>query len=251
MPGTRPGMTCEAGRKRSVSTIKVMSAGAVEAVVRQLAPEFERASGHKVDLNFGTAGSMRDRIKNGEKTDLIILADAGIAELDKLGHVKSGSVTPLGRSVTAMIVRDGAPAPDISTPAAFVQALRDAPSFTYTDPKSGGTGGIMFAGLLQKLGLLDEVNAKTVFGKGGHDVSVIVAEGRAALGTTFVSEALPVKGVTVVGPLPGELYYANTYTAALAADSAVGREAAALLSALTDPVTRPRWTTAGLEPAFP
>ncbi|MCK9908539.1 substrate-binding domain-containing protein [Microbacteriaceae bacterium K1510] len=228
-----------------------MSAGAVEAVVRQLAPEFERASGHKVDLNFGTAGSMRDRIKNGEKADLVILADAGIGELDKLGHFAHGSVTPLGRSVTGMIVRDGTPAPDISTPAAFVQALRDASSFTYTDPKSGGTGGIMFAGLLQKLGLLDEVNAKTVFGKGGHDVSVIIAEGRAALGTTFVSEALPVKGVTVIGPLPGELYYANTYTAALAADSAVSREAAALLSALTDPATRPRWTAAGLEPAFP
>jgi len=228
-----------------------MSAGAVEAVVRQLAPEFERASGHKVDLNFGTAGSMRDRIKNGEKADLIILADAGIAELDKLGHVKPGSVTPLGRSVMGVIVRDGESAPDISTPEAFIQALRNAPTFAYTNPKSGGTGGIMFAALLQKLGLLDEVDAKAVLGKGGHDVSVIIAEGRAALGTTFISEALPVKGVTVVGPLPGDLYFSNTYTAALAADSAVGTEGAALLAAFTAPANRPRWTAAGLEPAFP
>lgn len=234
-----------------MSTIKIMSAGAVEAVVRQLAPEFEQASGHKVDLNFGTAGSMRDRIKNGEKADLIILADSGIAELDKLGHFKPGSVTPVGRSIMAMIVREGEPAPDISTPEAFKQALRQAPTFAYTNPKSGGTGGIMFAALLEKLGLLDEVNAKSVLGKGGHDVSVIVSEGRAALGTTFISEALPVKGVTVVGPLPGDLYFANTYTAALAADSAVSADAAALLAALTAPATRARWTAAGLEPAFP
>jgi len=234
-----------------VSTIKLMSAGAVQAVVTALAPEFERASGHKVDLNFGTAGSMRDRIKNGEQADLIILSEAGIAELDKLGHFAPGSVTPLGRTVTGVIVREDAAVPDISTPAAFIAALRNAPSVAYTNPASGGSGGIMFAGLLQKLGLADEINAKAVLGKGGHDVSVIVAEGRAVLGTTFISEALPVKGVKVIGPLPGELHYVNTYTAALAAKSAVRAEAAALLRALTDPATCARWTAAGLEPAFP
>lgn len=234
-----------------MSTIKVMSAGAVQAVVTELAPEFESASGHKVDLNFGTAGSMRDRIKNGEAADLIILSEAGIAELDKLGYVTSGSVTPLGRTVTGVIVREGTPSPDISTPAAFIQALRNARSVAYTNPASGGSGGIMFAGLLKKLGIADEINAKAVLGKGGHDVSVTVAEGRAEIGTTFISEALPVKGVKVVGPLPGELHYVNTYTAALAARSGVRDAAAAFLRALTDPKTRGRWTAAGLESAFP
>lgn len=234
-----------------MSTIKLMSAGAVQAVVTALAPEFERASGHKVDLNFGTAGSMRDRIKNGEQADLIILSEAGIADLDKLGHFTPGSVTPLGRTVTGIIVREGTPLPDISTPAAFIAALRAARSVAYTNPASGGSGGIMFSGLLQKLGLADEINAKAVLGKGGHDVSVIVAEGRAEIGTTFISEALPVKGVKVVGPLPGELHYVNTYTAALAAKSGAPDAAAAFLRALTDPKTRARWTAAGLEPAFP
>jgi molybdate transport system substrate-binding protein len=228
-----------------------MSAGAVEAVVKELAPEFERASGHKVDLNFGTAGSMRDRIKNGEQADLVIVSESGIADLDKLGHFVPGSITPLGRTVTGVIVREGTPFPDISTPAAFIKALREARSVAYTNPASGGSGGIMFAALLQKLGIADEINAKAVLGKGGHDVSVTVAEGRAELGTTFISEALPVKGLKVVGTLPGELHYVNTYTAAIAARSAVHGAATALLQALTDPKTRARWTAAGLEPAFP
>ena len=77
-----------------------------------------------------------------------------------------------------------------------------------------------------------------------------VAEGRAELGTTFISEALPVKGLKVVGPLPGDLYNANTYTAAVAAGSAARATAEAFLRYLTAPASRARWTAAGLEPAF-
>lgn len=230
--------------------IKVMSAGAVKSMVVDLGAEFERETGIELDLNFGTAGSMLERIKGGEKADLVILSESGIATLDKLGRVVAGSITDLGRTVTGIIVRDGTKAPDISTPDAFKQALRNARSVAYTDPKAGGTGGIMFAGLLEKLGLADEVNKKAVLCKGGHDVSVTIAEGRAELGTTFISEALPVQGVTVVGPLPGDLYYANIYTAAIPAEGAGHAEATAFLRKLTDPVTRSRWTAAGLEPAF-
>jgi molybdate transport system substrate-binding protein len=162
-----------------------------------------------------------------------------------------GTITNLGRTVTGVIVREGAPRPDIGTPEAFKQALRSARSVAYTDPKAGGTGGIMFAALLEKLGLAAEVNAKAVLGKGGFDVSQIVADGRAEIGTTFISEALPVKGLTVVGPLPGDLHNTNTYTAAVHARAANPAGAQAFLRSLTAPATRARWTAAGLEPAFP
>lgn len=230
--------------------IKVMSAGAVKAMVAAIAPEFERASGDRLDLNFGTAGALRERVKGGETADLVVLSESAIAELAKLGLVVPGTVTDLGRTVTGVIVREGAAKPDISTPAAFVAALRNARSVAYTDPKAGGSGGIMFAALIEKLGIAGEVNAKAVLGKGGADVSQIVADGRAEIGTTFISEALPVKGLTVVGPLPGDLYNANTYTAAVHAKAANRAGAEAFLRALTAPATRARWTAAGLEPAF-
>ncbi|MGH6683640.1 MAG: substrate-binding domain-containing protein, partial [Pseudolabrys sp.] len=86
--------------------------------------------------------------------------------------------------------------------------------------------------------------------KGGLDVSTKIAGKLAEIGTTFISEALPVKGLKVVGPLPGELYNANTYTAAIHKAAKSPDAAAAFLSALTDPATRPRWKAAGLEPAF-
>jgi molybdate transport system substrate-binding protein len=231
--------------------IKVMSAGAVQSMVTALGAEFERDTGNKLNLVFNTAGALREQIKNGATADLVILSQSAIAELEKLGLFVPGSRTDLGRTVTGVVVKDGAPMPDISTPEAFKQALLKAKTVAYTDPKAGGSGGIMFAALLQKLGIADEINSKAVLGKRGTETAVAVAEGRAEIGTTFISEVLPVKGAKVVGPLPGDLHNSNTYTAAVHAGSTAREGATALLRYLTKPATRDRWTAAGLEPAFP
>jgi molybdate transport system substrate-binding protein len=231
-------------------TIKVLSAGAVQSMVEALGQEFERASGNTLDLIFNTAGSLRDRVKSGEAADLVILSESIIAALDKSGMFVPGSIINLGRTVTGVAVREGAPVPDISTPEAFKQALLKAKTVAYTDPKAGGSGGIMFAAMLQRLGIAEAVNKKAVLGKRGTEVARSIAEGRAEIGTTFISEVLPVKGVKVIGPLPGELHTANTYTAAIPAGSPNHATATALLRALTDPATRARWLAAGLEPAF-
>src|SRR5262249_15972535 len=92
---------------------------------------------------------------------------------------------------------------------------------------------------------------KAFVGKGGHDVAKSIVEGRAELGTTFISEVLPVKGTKVVGPLPRELHNANTYTGAIHTRAALRDGAEALLHKLVEPATRSRWIAAGLEPAFP
>jgi molybdate transport system substrate-binding protein len=233
-----------------MSEIKVLSAGAVQSMVTALGAEFERATGHKLNLTFNTAGALRERLRNGEQADLVILSESAIAALDKLGLFVPGSVTDLGRTVTGVAIRNGAAVPDISTPEAFKQALLKARTVAYTDPKAGGSSGTFFAALLEKLGIADEVNRKAVLGKRGHDVALSVADGRAEIATTFISELLPQKGVKVVGPLPGELHNANTYTAAIPAGSAARDAATALLRKLTDPATAARWTAAGLEPAF-
>ena len=92
-----------------VAETKIMSAGAVKSMVAALSAEFERATGKKLDVNFGTAGSLRERIKSGEAADLVILSESAIAELAKLGLVVPESCADLGRTVTGVIVREGAP----------------------------------------------------------------------------------------------------------------------------------------------
>ena len=162
-----------------------------------------------------------------------------------------GSVTDLGRTVTGVAVREGAPVPDISTPEAFKQALLKAKTVAYTDPKAGGSGGIMFAALLERLGIADAVNKKAVLGKRGAEVAASIAEGRAEIGTTFISEVLPVRRASAwsarcrascTTPIPIRPPSTPAATSA--------RRRSALLRALTDPATRDRWIAAGLEPAF-
>ena len=233
-----------------MSTIKVMSAGAVQSMVTVLGPEFERETGHTLNLNFNTVGSLRKRLEGGEVTDVAILSESAIAALDKSGLFVPGSITNLGATITGVVIKEGAAAPDISTPEAFKQALLQARGVSYSDPAAGGSSGTYFAGLLEKLGIAAAVKPKAVLGKRGFEVAQAVADGRAEIGTTFISEALTVKGCKVVGPLPGELHNTNTYTAAIHARSAAPDAARAFIRALTDPAGRQRWIAAGLEPAF-
>jgi molybdate transport system substrate-binding protein len=234
-----------------VTTVKVMATGAVESMIRRLGPNYQKQSGDTLDLNFGTAGAIRARFDGGETPDLIVLPAAMIEALAKANAVLADSVVDLGRTVTGVAIKEGAPAPDISTPEKFKEALVAARGVSYSDPAAGGSSGRYFSGLLEKLGLADAVGKKAVLGKRGYEVAQALVDGRAELGTTFISELMTVPGVTIIGPLPGELYFANTYTAAIPAGSRQPDAARALLAVLTDPATRARWTEAGLEPAFP
>jgi len=234
-----------------VAEIKVMSTGAVEPMVKMFAPVFERETGHKANLIFGTAGGIRGRLDAGEQPDLLILPAANMEAMDKAGKLVPGSRTDLGRTVTGIAIKQGAPAPDVSTPAAFKEALVKAKGVSFSDPAAGGSSGTYFAGLLQKLGIADAVNKKAVLGKRGYEVAQAVVDGRAEIGTTFISELLTVPGVRILGPLPGELYFANTYTAGIPAESRQQEAAKALLRVLTNPKARDQWVKAGLEPAFP
>lgn len=231
-----------------MAKIKVLSAGAVESMVTALGNEFARANGHELDLNFATVGALRERLSGGETADLAILSESAVAALNNL--FVAGSIKNLGRTRTGVAIRDGAPKPDISTPEAFKRALLSAKAVSYTDPKGGGSSGVFFAGVLNRLGIADQVNRNAVLKKRGYEVGHALANGEADIGTTFISELLTVKGITVVGPMPGELDNPNTYTGAVMAGSAQREPAGALLAALSDPACRARWTAAGLEPAF-
>ncbi len=232
-----------------MTSVKVMSAGAVQSMVTSLGMEFERETGHKLDLNFDTAGALRDRLTRGEPADLVILPQAVVAALEKAAIFVVGSRTDLGRTVTGVAIKEGAFKPDISTPDTFKQALLNARSIAYTDPQAGGSSGLYFAGLLERLGIADAVKKKAVLGARGHDVARSIAQGRAEIGMTFISELIPQPGIVVVGPLPGELYNANTYTAVISLGAAQ-REAQAFLRKLTDRATRALWAAAGLDPVF-
>jgi len=141
-------------------------------MVMALGREFERETNHKLDLNFNTVGAQRARLQGDEVADLVILSDSAIAALNKNGLFLPGSVTDLGRTVTGVVIKEGAPQPDIATPEVFKQVLLKARSVSYSDPAAGGSSGTYFAGLLDKLGIADAIGEKAVLGKRGYEVAV-------------------------------------------------------------------------------
>ena len=103
--------------------------------------------------------------------------------------------------------------PDIKTVDAFKRTLLDAKSVAYINPKAGGTTGVFFERLIEKLGIADQVRAKAKLKDGGY-VADLVASGEAEIGVHVISEIVPVKGAVLVGPLPAEIQTTTTYVAA-------------------------------------
>jgi molybdate transport system substrate-binding protein len=226
--------------------IKIMSAGAVEGPVRELAPEFTRASGNEVELGFNTVGALKARFIGGERPDVLILSAPAITELEKENRFVAGSRTELGHAVCGVAVRDGMLAPDISTPEKFKRMLHFAGSIAANDPAHGGSSGIYLESLLKRIGQYDAVKDKLVLCRTGREVALAVAHGAAEIGITFTSEFMPIAGTRVVGPLPKEYEYVNGYAGAIPVGAAA-EAARAFLSFLTGPASRERFKAFGLE----
>src|SRR3979490_803419 len=228
--------------------LKVISAGAVRGLIAQIIDDYSRETGQKFDFTIGTTGQLRDIIASGQPADLLIVSTPLMAELEKTGKFLTNSRADLGRVGIGVAIRDGTAAPDVATPDAFKQALVAARSVAYTDPAQGGTSGIYFPGLAERLGVADAVNKKAVRTRGGREAAIEVAEGPAAIATVLLTQAMAVKGVRLAGPLPGPLQDYSAYAAAIPASSTDAAAARALVAALTPPAMAERWRANGFEP---
>ena len=232
----------------TAAEIKVISAGAVRSVVAGMIEDYRKRSGDTFDFTVGTTGQLRDVIALGTPADLLITSGPLMVDLEKTGKLVPGSRTDLGRVGIGVAIREGAPVPDFSTPAAFRKMLLDAKSVTYTAPELGGTSAVHLFALLKKLGIYDEITKKGIHAKGGIDISQKVARGEAEIGVTLISEIVPVKGARMAGALPEELQLWTVYTSAIPAASKAPDAARAFVQALTSPAMAPRWTAGGFEP---
>ena len=229
-----------------MNKIRVMSAGAVEGPVSELAPVFTRATGCEVELTFNTVGALKDRFAGGEKTDVIVLSFPAIEALDKDGRLAPASRTDLGRASCGVAVRDGMMMPNISTVDGFKRMLKFAVSIAANDPAHGGSSGIYLADLLKRMGLYDEDAPKLKLCKTGRECALALVRGDAEIGITFTSEFIAVPGTRVVGPFPPEIAYVNGYAGAISKDAAA-EPARAFLAFLTNPESRARFRAFGLE----
>lgn len=217
----------------SAADLKLLTAGAFKSVALELVPEFEKKTGHKVTVENDTAGGVARRVAGGEHVDVVVPPPAAMAPL--LGNkVVESSAKPLARVGIGVAVKHGAPIPDISTVDAWKQSLLAARAIAYTDPASGGTAGIYLARLFEKMGIAEQLKAKSVLVKGGLAAEKLLNR-EADIALQPASELLAVPGAVLVGPIPLEV---QTYIVYAGAVSAAARDQAAsdaLLAALHGP----------------
>ena len=243
--GAAIGMSMMA-QQASAAEIKVLTTGAFRSVVVALVPEFEKATGHKVVVDNGTVGQLQKRVDGGEAFDVLVLSPKGIEDYIKGGKIAAGSNARLAKVGVGVMVKDGAPKPDVSTVDAFKKALLAAKTVGYIDPASGGSSGIYVAGLLEKLGIADQIKPKAKLKQGGH-VSDLVKDGTAEIGIHQMSEIVGQAGVTLVGPLPAEIQNFTTYTAAIGANARDAAAARILVERLAGPAAAPILKAKGME----
>ena len=215
--------------------IKVVSGGAFKQVLNALAAQYRKDTGDALAITYRTVGQHLDLIRGDQEPfDVAILTPEAIEALTKDRKVAPGSRTDLAKTGIGVVVKAGAPLPDISTVEAFKRTLLAAKSVAYIDPKAGGSSGIYIGGLLQRLGVAAQVNAKAVLVHGGA-VADHVADGEAELGIHQISEILPVAGVVLVGPLPADIQNFTVYAAGIGARAQDVTAATALLKFLSGP----------------
>jgi len=232
-----------------VAKLKIMCARSMNEVVTALAYDFTSTTGHEVELSFGTVGALQQRLDAGETADVVISGQPAIEALDKAGRLAPKSRADIATVRIGVAVRDGAPAPNISTPEAFRQALVNARAVAFSDAAVGGSAGVYLARMFTELGLADAIKAKGMPQQNGGEVAKRVAGGEAEIGMTLIAEIVPVPGVRVIGPLPRPLGADTTYCAGVMATSNVRGAALAFIAALKQPDRRTVWKEAGFEVA--
>ena len=225
-------------------TVKVFASNSIRAVMGELVPQFERASGHSVSVSYDPAKVMLARIQKGETADLAILGSGAIDELVKQGKISAGSRRVLARCRVGIAVLAGKPKPDISSVAAFKRTLLGAKSVAYTQE---GASGMHFAGLIERLGIAEQVKAKAVRQPGGL-IGELVATGKAEIAIQQIPELMAVPGIELVGPLPAEIQLVTVSTVGIFAGTQQAEAARAFIEFLTAPAAAKVMKAKGLEP---
>jgi molybdate transport system substrate-binding protein len=231
----------------TAADIQVLTSGAPSAVQKRLAQTFMKATGHNVVITADTINIILKLLESDASPDVVVLPRQALAKFEKSGALRPGSVIDVARVGIGVVVKEGAPLPDISTGDALRKTLLNAKSIAHPDPKGGGFTGIHIDRMFERLGIADAVRPKVRLGfafSGGVDA---IAKGESEIGLFNISEIVPIKGVTLVGPLPVEYQNYIVFSGALHSRGAAPEPAAAYLRSLLEPSAQAAWKAGGME----
>jgi len=226
------------------NVVRVLSTLALKGAVSNLAARFEAKTGLRIDADFAPTLGLLDRLHMGERADIVILTRDGLDTLADDGTVIADSCVDLARSYVGIAVKAGAAHPDIANEAALRATLLGARTVAYSRI---GASGILFAQLIERLGIASEINARAVIIPSGFTAEKLDS-GDADLAVQQISELKQVAGVEVVGPIPHHLQTPAVFSAGRMTASKRAVQADTLLKYLASPEVAPVLRESGLEP---
>jgi molybdate transport system substrate-binding protein len=230
------------------SEIRVWSGGAVTPVMNVLVPQFEQQTGHKVQFRIMTVRHLPQRLAAGERGEMAIAALPDIDQFIKDGLLRASSRSILGSVGIALVVREGAPKPDISTPEKLRKVLLDARKIVHSRPGDTPSGKFLIE-VFQDLGISEEMKPKVVYHNVVDGGTELIIRGDVDLGLYPPSAMIPINGVVVAGLLPREVQRVTVFGAGIMTDNSSLEPTMAFIKFLIDPANREPWRRAGFEPS--
>jgi len=235
-----------AGSTARAAEIKLLSASALHPAIDALIPDFEKSSGHKVTVAYGTAGAVADRVQKGDSADIVLSSVPMIDRLQAQGKIVAADRAIIAKVGVGAFMRKGAAKPDISSADAFKRAMLAARSIAYPDPAGGGASGIYVASLLERLGIAAEMKTKTKLATLAT-LYASVASGEVEIGFNQVSEILAQPTVELVGPLPAAIQNYTQFAPGIVTGSSQADAGRALVTFLYSPVAKTVLKAKGFE----
>jgi molybdate transport system substrate-binding protein len=226
------------------NVVRVLSTLALKGAASSLAGRYQVQTGVRIDADFAPTLALLDRVRGGESADVVILTREGLDELAAEATVVAASCVDLARSFVGIAVKAGAAHPDIATEAALRAALLGARCVAYSRL---GASGIFFAGLIERMGITSEINARAKIVPQGFTAERLLS-GEADLAVQQISELKQVAGVEIVGPIPLHLQNPAVFSAGRMTASKRAAASDALLKYLASPEMAPVLRDSGLEP---
>src|SRR4051794_26554385 len=224
--------------------LKVIAGGSMTVIMNALAPDFEKATGHRLVTHFDSTPNIITRVTSGTPSDVVVVPVDVFKDATAKARFAPGPTIDIARVGYGVIVRAGAPKPDISTPDAFKKALLAAPSIAFLPASAAGA---YITKVFERLGIAEEMKAKTKAQAGPGQIAPAVAKGEAELGV-FLMNVLVAPGVELVGSFPGDLEQELVFASAIAADTKEADAASALIDYLKTPAAVAVIKAAGMTP---
>jgi molybdate transport system substrate-binding protein len=227
----------------SAAELKLIAGGSLAPLFKAIGPQFEKASGHTLSIHFDSTPNIIKRINDGTPFDVVVVPADVFKDATAKTHLAEPTVN-IARVGYGVIVRAGTAKPDISTPDTFKAALLAATSVSSTPSSAAGA---YIAKVYERLGIADQMKAKTKAEALPTAIAHVVAKGEAELGI-FLTNVFNAPGIELAGPFPADLQQELIFPAAVAANANEPGAAKALIDFLKTPAAVTAIKAAGMTP---